>query len=217
MWLYIMVFELFYLGFGQAIAAFAPNELLASLLVPVFFLFVVSFCGIVVPFRALPYFWRRYVFQLLRPSPGLNANSILSWMYYLSPFTYLLEGMLSLVVHNVPIICSTKELAIFSAPPNQSCQAYAGDFAQQSGGYVQTQPDGQCGYCQYSTGDAFAAGFNVYYRNLWRDFGFFWAYILFNFAVVFVASWFYLKGGKSIKGLLRKKKAMRIKNKSSPE
>jgi ATP-binding cassette, subfamily G (WHITE), member 2, SNQ2 len=45
MWLWIMLFELFYLGFGQAIAAFSPNELLASLLVPVFFLFVVSFCG----------------------------------------------------------------------------------------------------------------------------------------------------------------------------
>jgi hypothetical protein len=34
-----MLFEVFYLGFGQAIAAFSPNELLASLLVPLFFTF----------------------------------------------------------------------------------------------------------------------------------------------------------------------------------
>lgn len=45
----IMLFELYYVGFGQAIAAFSPNELLASLLVPVFFTFVTSFCGVVVP------------------------------------------------------------------------------------------------------------------------------------------------------------------------
>ena len=54
-WMLIMVFELFYVSFGQAIASFSPNELLASLLVPVFFLFVVSFCGIVVPYAGLPY------------------------------------------------------------------------------------------------------------------------------------------------------------------
>ena len=54
-WMMLMMFELFYVGFGQAIASFSPNELLASLLVPVFFLFVVSFCGVVVPYAALPY------------------------------------------------------------------------------------------------------------------------------------------------------------------
>lgn len=54
-WLFICVFEVFYVSFGQGIASFAPNELLASLLVPVFFLFVVSFCGVVVPYAALPY------------------------------------------------------------------------------------------------------------------------------------------------------------------
>lgn len=50
----LMAFEVFYVGFGQAIASFSPNELLASILVPIFFLFVVSFCGIVVPYVALP-------------------------------------------------------------------------------------------------------------------------------------------------------------------
>jgi ATP-binding cassette, subfamily G (WHITE), member 2, SNQ2 len=53
-WLMLMLFELYYVGFGQAIASFSPNELLASILVPVFFLFVVCFCGVVVPYVALP-------------------------------------------------------------------------------------------------------------------------------------------------------------------
>lgn len=50
----LMAFEIYYVGFGQAIASFSPNELLASILVPVFFLFVVCFCGIVVPYAVLP-------------------------------------------------------------------------------------------------------------------------------------------------------------------
>jgi ATP-binding cassette subfamily G (WHITE) protein 2 (SNQ2) len=58
MWLMVMSFEMFYLGFGQAIAAVSPNELLASLLVPIFFTFIVSFCGVVVPYAALPSFWK---------------------------------------------------------------------------------------------------------------------------------------------------------------
>lgn len=54
-WLMLMLFELFYVGFGMAIASFSPNELLASILVPTFFLFVVAFCGVIVPFPALPH------------------------------------------------------------------------------------------------------------------------------------------------------------------
>ena len=64
MWMWIMMFEMYYLGFGQAIAAFSPNELLASILVPLFFLFVVSFCGVVVPAMALPTFWRSWMYWL---------------------------------------------------------------------------------------------------------------------------------------------------------
>ena len=68
-WMILMLFELYYVGFGQAIASFSPNELLASLLVPIFFLFVVSFCGVVVPFAALP-----HVSQKLHILHGSQAN-----------------------------------------------------------------------------------------------------------------------------------------------
>jgi ATP-binding cassette subfamily G (WHITE) protein 2 (SNQ2) len=61
-WLFLMLFEVFYLGFGQAIASFAPNELLASLFVPMFFTFIVSFCGVVVPYAGLPAFWRAWMY-----------------------------------------------------------------------------------------------------------------------------------------------------------
>lgn len=180
MWLYVSVFEVFYVSFGQAIASFAPNELLASILVPLFFLFVVSFCGVVVPYATLPYFWR-------------------AWMYWLTPFKYLLEGMLALVIHDIPVRCDDSELAQFRAPPGQTCQSYAGPYTQQAGGYVTELENGLCGLCQYANGDEFGRSFNVEYQYVWRDYGIFWAFCVFNIAVVFVASWLYLQGGRKIK------------------
>lgn len=89
-------------------------------------------------------------------------------MYWLSPFHYLLEGMLALVTNGVPVRCETSELAKFSAPPGQTCQSYAGPYAQQAGGYVTTIDGGLCGFCQYRDGNQFAASFSVYYGNVWR-------------------------------------------------
>lgn len=180
MWLMVSIFEVWYVSFGQAVAAFSPNELLASLLVPIGFTFVVSFPGIVVPYMSLPYFWR-------------------SWMYWLTPFKYLLESMLAIVTHNIPVQCDTSEMARFRAPPGETCQSYAGPYTQQAGGYVTELGNGLCGFCQYANGDEFAASFNVYYRYLWRDYGIFWAFCAFNIAVVFICSWLFLQGGRSIK------------------
>ncbi|KAI9835623.1 MAG: hypothetical protein M1837_003696 [Sclerophora amabilis] len=178
-WMMLMLFEIYYVGFGQAIASFSPNELLASLLVPVFFLFVVSFCGVVVPFMGLPYFWR-------------------SWMYYLTPFKYLLEGFLGVALHNIPVRCAADEFARFPPPPGTSCQEYTQQFIQMIGGSVQEQ-DGMCMFCQYSSGDEFAASFNVFYENRWLDYGVFWAFSIFNFMIVFLCSWLYLGGFRKIK------------------
>lgn len=120
------------------IAAFSPNELFASLLVPAFFTFVVSFCGVVVPYFALPHFWQ-------------------SWMYWLTPFHYLLEGFLSVATHRQPVRCLEIEEANFSPPPGSTCQQYAGAYAQKAGGYTRDAGNGLCAYCQYSSGDRFVS------------------------------------------------------------
>ncbi|KAK0388122.1 hypothetical protein NLU13_4366 [Sarocladium strictum] len=186
--LMVILFELYYVSFGQAIAAFAPNELLASLLVPIFFLFVVSFCGVVVPPAQLPYFWR-------------------SWMYWLSPFHYLLEGFLGVAIHDKPVICTEDEFARFEAPNGQSCEEYVGPYIQEAGGYVQTGANGICEFCQYATGDEFGASFSVYYDHIWRDFGIFIGFIVFNYFVVYAATWLRFKGKNPLKGFLAKRKS----------
>ncbi|KAL2871009.1 putative ABC transporter [Aspergillus lucknowensis] len=165
-WMLLMLFELYYVGFGQFIAALSPNELFASLLVPCFFTFIVAFCGAVVPYISLPHFWQ-------------------SWMYWLTPFHYLLEGFLGVLVHGVPVECVEREEAMFSLPPGtNSCQEYAGAFLSQAPGYVRDAGNGMCAYCSFRDGD---------------QFGIFWAYIIFNFAAVFFFSWLYLHGINDMK------------------
>ncbi|KXH44175.1 ABC-2 type transporter [Colletotrichum simmondsii] len=185
--LLVILFELYYVSFGQGIAAFAPNELLASLLVPIFFLFVVSFCGVVVPAAQLPTFWR-------------------AWMYWLTPFHYLLEAFLGVAIHDQPVQCESGEFARYQPPPNQSCEDYTAPYIQQAGGYVRTGDGGICEFCQYATGDEFGAGFSVYYSNIWRDFGIFCGFIVFNYAVVYVGTWLRFKGKNPFKKLMKKKK-----------
>ena len=120
-------------------------------------------------------------------------------MYFITPFRYLLEGFLSVATHGRPVVCSTQEFARFAPPPGQTCQSYTAAFIAQAGGYVQNGSNGLCEFCQYATGDEYAAGFNVFYKNKWLDYGVFWAFCGFNFSVVFVCSWLYLGGLEKIK------------------
>lgn len=132
-------------------------------------------------------------------------------MYWLTPFKYLLESFLALLLQGIPIRCTETELARFSPPPGQSCEGYAGPFVDQSGGYLETLGNGQCGFCQYRDGTRYAASFNIFPSHIWRNFGVVAAYIVFNFAAVFFFTWLYLGGAKKIKGLvnLKERKARR--------
>ena len=152
-WLYLSLFEIFYVTFGLLIAAIAPNPIFASLLVPTFFSFVIAFCGVLSPPSAMPYFWR-------------------SWMYPLTPFHYLLEGLLTFVEHENVVRCATNEFARFAPLAGQTCQDYAGAFVSQMGGYLNNpMSTTECEYCQYATGDEYTASLQVYWSNRWRDYG----------------------------------------------
>jgi ATP-binding cassette, subfamily G (WHITE), member 2, SNQ2 len=43
------------------------------------------------------------------------------------------------------------------------------------------------------------------FQYVWRDYGIFWGFCAFNFAVVFICSWLYLQGGRNIKRSLSPK------------
>lgn len=127
-------------------------------------------------------------------------------MYYITPFRYLLEGLLGVAVHNRPVVCASDEFAKFPPPPGQTCQSYTSEFITRNGGYVRDGVNGLCEFCQYATGDEYAKGFNVFYNRKWTDFLVLGAFCAFNFAVVFFCSWLFLGGIKKIKAGGSKKK-----------
>jgi len=173
-----IVLPLYYTTIGQAVAAMAPTAEIAALLFSFLFLFVVIFDGVLQPFRELGW-WR--------------------WMYHLSPYTYLIEGILGQAVGHEEISCSAVEYVIVQPPSGLTCAGYLGEFMAFAGGYV-TNPDAtsSCEFCSARTTDEFLAGnFNVYYSHHWRNFGILWAYVLFNFSAIFVLTYIFRIRDKS--------------------
>ncbi|CCG82129.1 putative ABC transporter [Taphrina deformans PYCC 5710] len=188
-WLFVSLFEIFYVTLGIMIASIAPTPLFASLLVPTFFSFIIAFCGVLSPPSAMPYFWRNF-------------------MYPLTPFHYLLESLLTLVEHDNVVRCATNEFARFTPVNGQTCQQYAGLFVRTVGGYLNDPTTtGECEYCQYANGDEYTAGLQVYWGHRWRNYGIFWAYILFNIFLIFLCTYLYCGGIKNLTGLFKRKQS----------
>ncbi|GAA5967234.1 hypothetical protein JCM3765_001744 [Sporobolomyces pararoseus] len=170
--IYSVLFELYYASFAQFVASFSPNAMAASVLYSSLFSFVIIFNGVVQPVAQLPYFWR-------------------SWMYHLSPFTYLIDGLVSNALGGVDIRCKQDQFQIVNPPAGQQCVEWMAPYTQSSGGYAAVLDNGSCGFCQYATGDEFLTTVGMSYSHRWRNIGFMCAYIVFNYAMVFVCSWLY--------------------------
>ncbi|KAH0541819.1 hypothetical protein FGG08_003702 [Glutinoglossum americanum] len=170
-WLMVMLFQMWWSTFGQSIAALAPNEQTAATLTTLFAAFVVMFNGVLQPLKALVGFWH--------------------WMYYLSPFTWLISGLLSTALHGVEISCAPAEINTFPPPENRSCGDYAGAFVKMMNGKIlNPKATSSCEYCRFSTGDQYLSTIDMRWQDRWRNFGFLVAYILFNVLLVFVFYFF---------------------------
>ena len=109
------------------------------------------FNGMVRPYTSLPVFWKY-------------------WMYWVNPSTYWLGGILGATLDGIPVRCAPHETAVFDAPPNQTCQDYAGAFADMSGGFL-LNPDATsgCEYCPISSGNQYLATLNIEASQKWRS------------------------------------------------
>jgi ABC-type multidrug transport system permease subunit len=143
------------------------------------------FNGVVRPYTQLPVFWRY-------------------WMYWVNPATYWIGGILAATLDGIPVQCDVAETAQFDAPPGQTCQEYAGGFANSSGGYL-LNPDATsgCQYCPYQSGNQYLTTLNISASQKWRsksfsylfhwlvtnqletDFGIFLAFCISNWALVY--------------------------------
>ncbi|KAI8068628.1 ABC-2 type transporter-domain-containing protein [Gongronella butleri] len=158
---------------GYIIAAIAESPTIASVLNPLVISILVLFCGLMQPPSAMPHFWS-------------------SWMYWLDPFHYYIEGLTVNEMNDMAVQCSNEDLIKFLPPAGQTCIQYAAEFLNTTGvtGYL-SNPNAvapeQCGYCLYNTGNEFfESRFGWSFANKWRNFGILLAYLIFNIALVVV-------------------------------
>lgn len=57
-------------------------------------------------------------------------------MYRVSPFTYLIEGMLTTAVANTNVVCSDIELLNFEPTGGLTCGDYMAQYKSNYGGYL---------------------------------------------------------------------------------
>ncbi|KAG5753808.1 hypothetical protein H9Q70_003571 [Fusarium xylarioides] len=166
-----LMYEGLYTGIGQAIAAYTPNAVFASLVNPLVITTLVSFCGVMIPYSQIVEFWRY-------------------WMYYIDPFNYLMSSLLVFTTWDKPVHCKPHELAVFDPPSNTSCGAYLSDY--QKGMGVATNllnPDAfaDCQVCQYTMGSDYLQTLNLkeeYYG--WRNAGIVVAFVIGFYGLVYV-------------------------------
>ncbi|KAK9767895.1 ATP-binding cassette transporter snq2 [Basidiobolus ranarum] len=164
-WLMYVIFALFCVSLGQMIASFSTSKQMAALLNPFFFSMLNLFCGVVVPYNSMPGFWK-------------------AWMYWLDPFHYWIEGLVTNELHGFTVRCKSDEFLIFNPPSGQTCRQYAADFLTSAAGYL-NNPNAatSCEYCPMSVGDNFYDPLGWNYSHRWRNFGFMCMFWVFNIVV----------------------------------
>ncbi|KAJ2689399.1 ATP-binding cassette transporter snq2 [Coemansia spiralis] len=159
-----VVHGVFSITLGQAIGAFSPNDLIAAVINPIFTSMFIMFGGVAVPYHQIPNFWR-------------------SWMYWLSPYRYFVEGTITNELHGSQIRCRPDEFFTFVPPSNQTCVEYAGSWISRVAGYI-SNPESttNCEYCEYSVGDDYYSSLGWSFGNRWRNIGILLGFIAFNVA-----------------------------------
>ncbi|KDQ56615.1 hypothetical protein JAAARDRAFT_131673 [Jaapia argillacea MUCL 33604] len=183
-----IVFPLYYTTIGQAVAAMAANAEIAAILFSFLFSFVLTFNGVLQPFRQLGW-WR--------------------WMYRVSPYTYLIEGLLGQALGKTEITCNEVEYVMLTPPSGQTCGNYLQNYMSMAGGYL-TNPNASsdCQFCSARTADQFLGlNFNIEYSHHWRNLGLMFVYIAFNIAATFLLTYLFRMRTWSLSGFVRSRKA----------
>lgn len=170
-----------------------PDAQTASAIVTMLMIMMTLFNGVLQPPSALPGFW--------------------IFMYRVSPFTYWVGGIVSTQVHERAINCSDREFNIFSPPSGQTCGEYLAPYLQVAPGALQN-PDAtaDCRYCSLTNADQYVGQSQIFWSEKWRNYGIFWAFIVFNAFIAVLTYWaFRVKKWKGI-SLPNKKKEDKKEN-----
>ncbi|KAF7323944.1 hypothetical protein MKEN_00615900 [Mycena kentingensis (nom. inval.)] len=169
MFLFILQFMLFTSTFSQMLVAGSETAENAGNIGNLLFSLTLLFCGVLAAPRTLGW-W--------------------IWMYRISPFSYLVGGMLSVGVANTEVVCSDIEVLRVDPTPGKTCEEYFEPYRLAAGGMVYNKnATSACEYCSVADTNTFLAGSSIYYSERWRNFGILWAYIIFNASVAVLFYW----------------------------
>ncbi|GMF82615.1 unnamed protein product [[Candida] boidinii] len=159
-------FQFYYVSLALWVIYMSPDLPSANVIVSLMFNFIMSFCGVLQPPDRMPGFWK--------------------FMWRASPFTYFIENIVGVLLHNRNVYCSPQELSYLQPPDGLTCGEYLNPFVEKNPGYIANPNDtANCGYCQYSVGDDYLDQVNIKFSHRWRNIGLFCVYIGFNvFAMV---------------------------------
>ncbi|RKP09136.1 ABC-2 type transporter-domain-containing protein [Thamnocephalis sphaerospora] len=165
--------------FGLCIAAITPNIGIAMLLAPFFSSMMALFTGVTMPYASMPTFWRR-------------------WMYWVDPYHYVIEGLLTNDLYGVRTYCEADQFSILQ-PAAGTCGAYMERFLSSNNGYVgNPSATSDCRYCEYKIGNEFYAAFEWSYSHRWRNFILMYAFIAANLVILYAAMSRYRKTGQKM-------------------
>ncbi|TID15216.1 putative multidrug resistance ABC transporter [Venturia nashicola] len=170
MFLYIWAFLVFASTFAHMAIAGVDTAEVGGNIANLAFSMSLIFCGVLASPRAFPRFW--------------------IWMYRISPFTYLVDGILATGLANTNVICAPNEYLNFQ-PARGTCGTYMAPYIARSGGYL-ANPNAtrNCSYCAIGDTNVFLASVSSSYSHRWRNFGIMWAYITFNVIAALSLYWY---------------------------
>ena len=111
-------------------------------------------------------------------------------MYRVSPFTYLINGMLAAGLANTEVTCSDIEYSTFNPRSGETCSEYMSAYISMRGGYVLDEnATSQCQFCTARSTNVYLVALSSEYSTRWRNFGIMWAFIIFNVAAALFFYW----------------------------
>ncbi|KAF9767044.1 hypothetical protein IL306_000446 [Fusarium sp. DS 682] len=161
--LYLWMFMLFTSTFSHAAIVCIATAEEAGVIATLLWMLSISFCGVGVAYKDIPKFW--------------------TFMYRVSPATYIVGGIMSTCVWGSNVKCADNEVLQMLVPGNMTCGDYMGPFIDAAGGYLLDRSSTDvCKYCSLATTGEFLARFNIDYDDRWWHFGLLWVYVIVNIA-----------------------------------
>lgn len=171
-WLLCVAFSIFTITFGQVCMAALELYENAAMLANTCFILCITFCGVLMPKNSMPGFWK--------------------FMYYISPFTYLVSSMLATGVGDSTVVCSAEEYVTFPPPDGMTCGQYMDPYIKVASGYV-LDPNAtkECAFCVMKHTDAYLQTINIKFDEKWRNWGIFVCYSIFNICAFIFLYWMF--------------------------